>query len=76
MVDDAEIAEIFKHVGLGLREFGFAIWEAKFEGAEHEEKGEYVNFIHVQLVRDVSALTCTEKIQEDATGRTLSAFCK
>ena len=50
MVYDAEIAEIFEHVGLGLREFGFAVWEAKFEGAEHEEEGEYVNFIHVQLV--------------------------
>ena len=76
MVDDAEIAEIFDHVGLGLREFGFTIWEAKFEGAEHEEKREYVNFIHVQLVRDVSAFTCIERTLEDETGRTLSAFCK
>ena len=65
MVDDAEIAEIFEHVGLGLREFGFAVGEAKFEGAEHEEEREYVNFVHVQLARDVSAVACTEKTRED-----------
>ena len=76
MVDDAEIAKIFEHVGLGLREFAFTVWEAKFEGAEHEEEREYVNFIHVQLVRRVSAVDCMEKIQEDVTERTLSAFCK
>ena len=76
MEDDAEIAKIFEHVRLGLREFGFAVWEAKFEGAEHEEEREYVDFIHVQLVRYISAFACREKVQEDVTGRTLSAFCR
>ena len=50
MVDDAEVAEVLEHLRLGGREVGFAVWEAKFERAEHEEEGEDVDFVHVQLL--------------------------
>lgn len=38
LVYDAEITEIFYHVDLGVRELRFTVWEAEFEGAEHEEE--------------------------------------
>ena len=47
LVDDAEVAEVEEHLGLGGGEVGFAVGEAEFEGAEGEEEGEDVDFVHV-----------------------------
>ena len=46
-MDYAEVAEVLEHLGLGGGEVGFAIWETEFEGAEGEEEGEDVDFVHV-----------------------------
>ena len=61
LVDDAEVTEILQHIGLSLREIGFTVREAEFEGAEHEKESEDVDFIHVQLCMRISTVSCGEK---------------
>ena len=51
LVDDAEVAEVLEHLGLSLRQFGFAVWKAEFKGAKHEEESKHVDFVHSQLAK-------------------------
>lgn len=47
LVDYAEVAEVLEHLRLRGGKVGFGVGEAEFEGAEGEEEGEDVNFVHV-----------------------------
>ena len=47
LVDDAEVGEVLEHLGLRGGEVCFAVGEAEFEGAEGEEEGEDVDFVHI-----------------------------
>lgn len=47
LIDYSEVAKVEEHLDLGGGEICFGVREAEFEGAEHEEEGEYVDGIHV-----------------------------
>jgi len=49
LVDDAEVAEVVEHLDLRGRQGRFAVVLAELEAAEHEEEGEDVDGVHVQL---------------------------
>lgn len=48
-VNDAVVAQVSQHFGLGRGEVGFAIGLAELEAAEHEEKGQHIHGVHPQL---------------------------
>ena len=58
MVDDAVVAQVLEHLELGLREVGFGVGEAELEGAEHEEEGEDIAFVHVELLGWIPRYQC------------------
>lgn len=49
LVDDAVVAQVLEHLELRLRQVGFRVGEPELEGAEHEEEGEDVDVVHVEL---------------------------
>ena len=49
-MNDAEIAEVEEHLGLGWGQVCFGVGKAELEGAQHKEEGEDVNSVHVELI--------------------------
>lgn len=48
-MDYAEVGKVLEHLGLRWGEVCAGVGGAEFEGAEHEEEGEDVYFVHVEL---------------------------